>query len=262
MMKLSAIAGAVPALVHPAFRGLLAAALVGAPLAHAADSPADAAARNALKQLVPQAKIDSVEQAPLPGFRQVIIGGQMVYVSDDGKYLMQGTLYDIGARRDLTAARLAVESKRKVDAVGADKRIVFSPSGKAQYKITVFTDIDCGYCRKLHAEVGELNKRGIEVDYLFFPRSGVGTPSFDKAVSVWCADDRKTALTDAKAGKEPAPKKCENPVSEQFALGMQVGVTGTPTIIAPDGSKIGGYLPPDDMLAKLKSLEEGKLAAN
>lgn len=249
-------------LASPSCSALLLAIAFTAPLAQAADSPADAAARKALQQLVPQAKIDTVEQAPLPGFRQVIVGGQMVYVSDDGQYLMQGTLYDIQAKRDLTGARLAVESKRKVDEVGADKRIVFSPSGKPKYKITVFTDIDCGYCRKLHSEVAELNKRGIEVDYLFFPRSGVGTPSFDKAVSVWCADDRKAAFTAAKAGKDPAPKKCDNPVSEQFALGMQVGVSGTPTILAPDGSKIGGYLPPDDMLAKLESLGAAKIAAN
>ena len=263
MMNFRSHAGNAPAaFVSPLCRSLFVAALFAVPFAQAADSPADAAARNALKQLVPQAKVDTIEQAPLPGFRQVIVGGQMVYVSDDGQYLMQGTLYDIQAKRDLTGARLAVESKRKVDAVGADKRIVFSPSGKAKYKITVFTDIDCGYCRKLHSEVAELNKRGIEVDYLFFPRSGVGTPSFDKAVSVWCADDRKVAFTAAKAGKDPAPKKCENPVSEQFALGMQVGVSGTPTILAPDGSKIGGYLPPDDMLAKLESLGQAKLAAN
>ena len=232
------------------------------PLAQAADSPADAAARKALQELVPQAKIDVVEQAPVPGFRQVIVGGQMIYISDDGKYLLQGTLYDTRNKRDLTGARLAVDNKRKVDAVSQDQRIVFSPSGKPKYKITVFTDIDCGYCRKLHAEVPELNKRGIEVDYLFFPRSGVGTPSFDKAVSVWCAADRKTAFTAAKAGKDPAPLKCDNPVSEQFALGMQVGVSGTPTIIAPDGSKIGGYLPPDQMLAKLQALDAAGLASN
>lgn len=257
------LAGDMPAASTARFcRALLVAIAFAAPIAQAADSPADAAARKALKQLVPQAKIDTVEQAPLPGFRQVIVGGQMVYVSDDGQYLMQGTLYDTQAKRDLTAARLAVESKRKVDQVGADQRIVFAPSGKPKYKITVFTDIDCGYCRKLHSEVAELNKRGIEVDYLFFPRSGVGTPSFDKAVSVWCADDRKAAFTAAKAGKDPAPKKCDNPVSEQYALGIQVGVSGTPTILAPDGSKIGGYLPPDDMLAKLQSLGAAKLAAN
>jgi thiol:disulfide interchange protein DsbC len=248
---------------RPLFIPALAVALAAfLPLAQAADSPADTAARKALQELVPQAKIDVIEQAPVPGFRQVIVGGQMIYVSDDGKYLLQGTLYDTKNKRDLTGARLAVDNKRKVDAVPQDERIVFSPSGKAKYKITVFTDIDCGYCRKLHSEVAELNKRGIEVDYLFFPRSGVGTASFDKAVSVWCAKDRKAAFTSAKAGQNPAPLKCENPVSGQLALGMQVGVTGTPTIIAPDGSKIGGYLPPDQMLAKLQSLGEADFARN
>ena len=244
------------------FHAATLAALCAAGAAQAADTPAQAAARKALADLVPQAKVDAVETAPMPGFQQVIVGGQLVYVSDDGKYIMQGKLFDTGSQRDLTGMRLAVDVKKKLDAVPAAKRIVFAPAGKPQYKITVFTDLDCGYCRKLHSQIAAYNQRGIEVDYLFFPRSGVGTPSFDKAVSVWCADDRKEAFTAAKAGKDPAPKKCENPVSEQFALGMQVGVSGTPTILAPDGSKIGGYLPPDDLLAKLQALGKGKLAAN
>ena len=246
-------------------RHVTAAALAAAAFtlaAHAAESPADAAARKALTELVPQAKVDSIEQAPLPGFRQIIVGGQMVYVSDDGKYLMQGALYDTTNKRDLTAARLAVETKRKVDAVPADKRIVFAPSGKPKYKVTVFTDIDCGYCRKLHSQVAEYNQRGIELDYLFFPRSGLNTPSYDKAVSVWCAKDRKSAFTAAKSGANPAPLKCDNPVAEQFTLGAQVGVNATPAIYAPDGTHIGGYMPPDEMLARLKSLETPALAGN
>jgi thiol:disulfide interchange protein DsbC len=226
------------------------------PLAHAAEPSADAAARKALAELAPQAKIDQIEAAPMPGFRQVIIGSQLVYVSDDGKYLLQGALYDTQAKRDLTGARLAIENKRKLDAVPQDKRIVFAPSGKAKYKVTVFTDIDCGYCRKLHSEIAEINQRGIEVDYVFFPRSGLGTPSYDKAVSVWCAKDRKAAFTAAKAGTEPAPAKCDNPVAEQFTLGMQVGVDGTPAIMAPDGTKIGGYLAPDQLLARLQALDK------
>jgi len=231
------------------------------PFAQAAE-PADAAARKAFSELIPQAKIDKVEQAPLPGFRQVIVGSQMVYVSDDGKYLLQGALYDTQAKRDLTAARLATENKAKIDAVPENQRIVFAPSGKPQYKITVFTDIDCGYCRKLHSEIAEFNKRGIEVDYLFFPRSGIGTPSYDKAVSVWCAKDRKAAFTAAKSGADPAPLKCDNPVAEQFTLGTKVGVDGTPTILAPDGTKLGGYLTPDQMLSKLQSLGSVNLAGN
>lgn len=249
-----------------AFRLTLSAALVLAaavPAAQAADSAAaDGAARKALAELVPQAKIDAVEQAPLPGFRQVIVGSQLVYVSDDGQYLLQGALYDTQAKRDLTAARIAVQNKQKLDAVPEAKRLVFAPSGKPKYKITVFTDIDCGYCRKLHSQIAEYNKRGIEVDYLFFPRSGIGTPSYDKAVSVWCAKDRKTAFTEAKAGKDPAPLKCDNPVAEQFKLGTQVGVEGTPTVLAPDGTKLGGYLTPDQMLGKLQALGSPSFAGN
>jgi len=252
--------------LHSVIRCSLAVALASGfalSLAHAAEPAADASARKALQELVPQAKIDKVEAAPLPGYRQVILGGQMVYVSDDGKYLLQGTLYDAQNKRDLTAARIAVESKAKVDAVPMNQRIVFpAEGGKPKYKVTVFTDLDCGYCRKLHSQIADYNKRGIEVDYLFFPRSGLNTPSYDKAVSVWCAKDRNAAFTAAKAGKTPAPLKCDNPVAEQFKLGTQVGVEGTPTIFAADGSKLGGYIPPDQMLAKLQSLGTANFAGN
>jgi len=239
----------------------LLALIAAATLAHAAETPQDAAARKALGELVPQAKIDTVEAAPLPGYRQVIVGSQMVYISDDGKYMLQGTLYDSKNKIDLTGQRLAVDHKRKVDAVPASKRIVFAPPNP-KHKITVFTDIDCGYCRKLHSQIAEYNKRGIEVDYLFFPRSGLNSPSYDKAVSVWCAKDRNAAFTAAKAGKNPDPLKCENPVADEYKLGAQVGVDGTPTVFAADGTKIGGYLSPDQMLSKLENLGKATLAGN
>ncbi|HEY6986334.1 MAG TPA: thioredoxin fold domain-containing protein [Rhodanobacteraceae bacterium] len=230
-------------------------------LAHAAETPADATARTAVHHLVPQATIETVEASPLPGYRQAIIGSQMVYVSDDGKYLLHGTLYDTQSKRDLSAMRLAVDHKTKVDAVPKSKRIVFAPQNP-KYKVTVFTDLDCGYCRKLHAQIAEYNAKGIEVDYLFFPRSGLNSPSYDKAVSVWCAKDRNTAFTAAKAGKTPTPAKCENPVAEEYKLGAQVGVDGTPTIFAPDGTKIGGYLTPSEMVAKLENLGKADFAGN
>lgn len=222
--------------------------------APAADTPAQAAARKALTDLVPQAKVDAVENAPMPGFQQVIISGQLVYVSDDGKYIMQGKLFDTSSQRDLTGTRLAVDVKKKLDAVPQAKRIVFAPNGKPQYKITVFTDLDCGYCRKLHSQIAAYNAKGIEVDYLFFPRAGLNSESYDKAVSVWCAKDRKAAFTAAKAGANPAPLKCDNPVADQFTLGTKVGVDATPTVLAPDGTRIGGYLPPDEMLARLQAV--------
>jgi thiol:disulfide interchange protein DsbC len=245
--------------MHRCLFSLLLTALV--PLASAADTSTDVA-RKALLAVVPKARIDAIEKAPLPGFHQALVGSQLVYVSDDGRYIMQGTLYDTASKRDLTGARLAVENKSKVDAVPESKRIVFAPA-QPKYKVTVFTDLDCGYCRKLHSQIAEYNQRGIEVDYLFFPRSGIGSPSYDKAVSVWCAKDRKDAFTAAKAGKNPTPAKCANPVAEEFQLGVDIGVSGTPTILAADGTRIGGYLTPDQMLARLQGLAAaGDVASN
>ncbi len=221
------------------------------PFAHAAE-PDQAAVRGAVLKLVPSAKIDKVEKSPIEGYAQVIVGSQLVYVSNDGRYILQGTLYDVDARLDLTGARMSREHVAKLDAYPESQRIVFAPSGKPKYKVTVFTDIDCGYCRKMHSHIAEYNERGIQVDYMFFPRSGPGTPSFDKAVSVWCAKDRKQALTAAKAGQEPEPLKCDNPIAQEYQLGMTVGVDGTPAVYAPDGSRIGGYLTPDQLQAALE----------
>jgi len=228
------------------------------PLAQAAEN-GEATARAAVQKLVKERKIEAFEKSPINGYYQAVVGSQVLYVSADGRYVLQGTLYDADAKLDLTAARLADVNVAKLAAYPAAKRISFAPQSKPKYTITVFTDIDCGYCRKMHTQIAEYNKLGIEVDYLFFPRTGPNTPSFDKAVSVWCAKDRKAAFTAAKNGMEPVPQKCDNPVAEQFDLGMKVGVEGTPTVLAQDGSKLGGYLPPDQLLARLQSLGKADL---
>lgn len=221
------------------------------PLAYAATGD-DAKARAAVQKLVGKAKIEAFEKSPIEGYYQAAVGSQLLYVSADGRYILQGTLYDAEAKLDLTALRLARVNVAKLDAYPAANRISFAPQSKPKYKITVFTDIDCGYCRKMHSHIAEYNERGIQVDYLFFPRSGPGTPSFTKAESVWCAKDRNSAFTAAKAGVDPAPVQCDNPIAEEYQLGMQVGVDGTPAVFAQDGSKIGGYLTPDQLLAQLE----------
>jgi thiol:disulfide interchange protein DsbC len=224
-----------------------------APLALAASSN-ETAARAAIQKLIGERKIEALEKSPIDGYFQAVVGSQLLYVSADGRYILQGTLYDADAKRDLTAARLARESVAKLDAYPQAKRISFAPTSKPKYKVTVFTDIDCGYCRKMHSHIAEYNDRGIQVDYLFFPRSGPGTPSFAKAVSVWCASDKQSAFTAAKAGADPAPLQCDNPISEEYQLGIEVGVDGTPAVFAPDGSKIGGYLTPDQLQAQLERI--------
>ena len=233
---------------------LLAAALLGAvSFTVAAADAADAKARAAIQSLVPGATIDSIADAVLPGFYEVVLQGQIVYVSQDGKYLVQGSIFDIPNKTDVTEGARTNIRRTALKSVGADKRISFAPE-KTKHTVTVFTDIDCGYCRKLHQEMAEYNKLGIAIDYLFFPRAGIGSESFDKAVSVWCAVDRKQAMTEAKAGNELDKKECANPIEEEYALGNKIGVNGTPAVIAADGTQLGGYLPPAQMLQRLDAL--------
>lgn len=231
--------------------GLLLALVAGGTLA--AD-PAEQKVQDAIKTLVPDARIDSITRSELPGFYEVVLGGQPLYVSADGRYLISGALWDIGAKRNLTEARLAGLRKSTLDAVGADQRIVY-PASQPKHVITVFTDIDCGYCRRLHQQMAEYNNAGITVEYLFFPRAGIGSESYDKAVSVWCASDRNAALTKAKNGEAVENKTCPNPIASQFDLGHKVGVSGTPAVIAEDGTQIGGYLTPEQMIARLDQIK-------
>ena len=133
-----------------------------------------------------------------------------------------------------------------------DQSMITFPAKDEKYVLTVFTDIDCGYCRKLHREMGDYNDRGITVRYLFYPRSGPDTPSFDKAESVWCSKDQNDAMTQAKMGANVSAKACENPVQAHYEAGQRLGVRGTPALIMPDGSVQPGYLPADRLLTLLE----------
>lgn len=231
-------------------RFLIAAALSVAAFSASAD---EAAVESAIKSLVPAAKIDSISESQVPNFYQVVLQGQVVYISADGKYLFQGSVFDIPNKTDLTEAAKAGLRRGALAAVGPERRIIF-PAKNEKYAVTVFTDIDCGYCRRMHGEMAEYNKRGISVEYLFFPRAGVGSEAYDKAVSVWCAADRNKALTIAKSGDKLESKTCDNPVAADYELGQQVGVSGTPAVYAKDGTQLGGYLPPEQLLQRLDAL--------
>ncbi len=239
----------------------IAPALLGLSLALATHAPALAAQkggpdREAIEQMLsryfPGQKPDAIKETPLSGVYAVLFGTRIFYVSGDGRYLLDGTLYDLALGTDLSEP-LATDARREL-MKGLDEKemIVFGPENPA-WKVTVFTDIDCPYCRKLHNEMKEYNDLGIQVRYMLYPRTPPGSPSFLKAVSVWCADDRKAALTDAKNGKPVAPKQCDNPVGRSQELGRALGVNGTPTIFAEDGRKFGGYLPPKELLKRLEA---------
>jgi thiol:disulfide interchange protein DsbC len=222
------------------------------PPAAATNTP-ESTVRQTLMRLVPKAKIDQVTPAPIPGFYQVIASGHLVYISADGKYVMNGDLIDGVKGVSLTDDAWASYRKTELAKVPVSDRIVFAPE-HPKYTVTVFTDVTCPYCRVLHQQIDALNKEGIAVQYLAWPRSGVTgddgkpTATYTEMVSIWCAADRNEAFTEAKKGKLPKQADCKNPVKDQFDLGLKLGVTGTPAVYAEDGTLIGGYLSPADML--------------
>jgi thiol:disulfide interchange protein DsbC len=211
----------------------------------------DAAIKKALEKSMPTAKIVSIKPSEIKGVQEVVLGSSIYYVSDDGKYLLQGRLIDVANRVDLTELKLGATRKTALEKMGTDNMIVFKPKiGK--YKVYIFTDIDCGYCRKLHSEIDQYLAEGIQIQYLFFPRAGKGSDSYDKAVSVWCAKDRNAALTAAKKDGKLEKKTCDNPVDKHMQLAAEFEVKGTPMIVTENGNIYPGYLPAKQLLEALQ----------
>jgi thiol:disulfide interchange protein DsbC len=196
--------------------------------------------------------VDDITDSPLPGIYQVAVGAQVAYVTKDGRYIIRGDIYDAETSANVSEETRASARVAMLNSVDPASMIVFKPaSGQAKHKITIFTDVDCGYCRQFHREIDKVTALGIEVRYLFFPRTGPNTESWTKADQVWCAADHNAALTRAKLGGEiPKGGACNTPVEAHWNLGRDVGVRGTPAIFSETGELIGGYLPPAT-LAKL-----------
>lgn len=195
-----------------------------------------------LQPLIPGLAAGDLNPAPVPGFYEVTLGSQLVYVSADGRYLFNGSLVDLKTRTDLTEQRRDRLRKNLLDGLDEKDMIIFEPA-ETRYNLTVFTDIDCGYCRKLHKQMPEMLAAGIRVRYLPYPRAGEGSKSFRKAVSVWCSDKPREALTAAKNGVDPEPRDCANPVARGLRLGEAFGVSGTPTLVMESGRVLPGYVP-------------------
>lgn len=215
----------------------------------------EAKIRENISRLLPNMTLEKVTLSPIPGLYEVTVGPRLFYVSADGRYLIQGNMLDLDTREDITESKMALAKKAALAKFSESKMIIFSPD-KPKHAVTVFTDIDCGYCRKLHNEIDSYLKEGISIRYLLFPRAGVGSPSYDKAVSVWCATNRKQSLTDAKAGKDIPSRKCDNPINEHLQLGELMGVTGTPSIVLEDGHLLPGYVSADRMSAYLNNAKK------
>lgn len=220
----------------------------------AEDSP-EAVIEAKLKQARPDLPVASVQPSVAPGLYEVQLkGGPMLYATGDGDFFVLGDLFavNIDGIVNLAEQQRDIARKELIAAVPREQMIIFSPEGETKAAVTVFTDVDCFYCQKLHNEVAALNKKGIEVRYLAYPRAGVGSESYRKIASAWCADNPQKAITALKARKEIDENVCPgNPVAEQFMLGQQAGVQGTPAMVLESGEMVPGYMPADDLAKRI-----------
>lgn len=221
--------------------------------------PADVRARVVAR--LPGAAPEDVTASPIPGLYEVAMGGLIAYVSEDGKYLVSGSVYDLDTQMNLTAARRNAARAKALTAASESQMIVFGPQN-ARMTVTVFTDIDCGFCRKFHNQMADVNKAGIRVRYMMYPRTGPGTESWRKAEQVWCSSDRRDALTRAKRGEPLKAKACgDAAIKTQYELGSDLGVEGTPAIFTQNGDYIGGFLTPEELVNSVQASQKAAVAA-
>ena len=206
--------------------------------------------RKAITDVFPEVEITRIKPAPIPGLYEVMLGTEMIYLSEDGRYILQGDLIDLGEKINLSEQEREAARKRVLESIPASETIDFVPDA-AQHTVYVFTDITCGYCQLFHRDMAELNGKGVAVRYLAFPRAGVDSESFREMESVWCAADPNEAMTLAKGGRPVTPAQCDNPVRRQYELGQTLGVRGTPAIYLENGQEMPGYVPPDTLLEAL-----------
>lgn len=222
--------------------------LLATHLAHAGDDTESLKQR--LQKRLTDIPISELKPAPIPGLYEMVFGTRVAYVSADGRYMLTGDLINLESGLNLAAQRRSGLVLKAIDAMGENNMIVIGPA-KPGRTLTVFTDVDCPYCARLHQEVPKLTQAGIKVRYLLYPRADKGTETYRRAVAVWCADDRVKAVGVAKSGGKLAMKTCANPVDEHVRLGREIGVQGTPTIVIDDGRVLPGYAPAAELIAAL-----------
>ncbi len=216
--------------------------------------------RNKVSTIFTEISPENIRVSPVDGWYTVRKGAIVAYISGDGRFLLQGDLIDLDQQINLSEAERNDARVDMLAAVPESQTITFSPD-EVRYSVSIFTDIDCTYCRRLHGQIDEYLAQGIEIKYLLYPRGGPASNSWVKAENVWCADDRNEALTLAKVDKSFETHSCDtSTVSKHYAIGRDVGLTGTPAIVLPDGTLMPGYLPPAQLLQTLSEAE--KVASN
>jgi len=205
--------------------------------------------RQALAKSMPAVQPTKISATAIDGLYEVIVGSQVVYMSVDARYMIEGDLIDLDTKENVTENAKSVIRLAAINDLGAGKMLVYRPE-KVKNVITVVTDIDCPYCRRLHSEIPDYLKNDVEVRYIFMPLKG--SSDMKKTISVWCSDDQQMALDIAKSGGEVDDKSCDNPIRDHLKLARELGVRGTPAIILEDGQMLPGYVPFDKLVAELR----------
>ena len=207
--------------------------------------------KKSLAQRLPQYEVSRIDATPVEGLYQVILGGQVIYMTKDARYMLDGNLIDLSTRKNFSEDAMSEIRLSQIDKLGEEKMVVYTPE-KTKHTITVVTDIDCPYCRRLHSEMDQYLEGGVKVRYIFMPLKGQG--DYKTTVTVWCSADQNDALDKAKAGTKLEAKDCENPIDEHMKVAKNLGVRGTPAIILQDGSMLPGYVPANKLVIELDKL--------
>ncbi len=216
-----------------------------------------AAVQKRLAERFPEVRAEQITPAPVAGLFELRIGPQIAYVSADGRFIVRGDIIEVATDANLTEARRSAARLAAIEDVGEANMIVFTPK-QVKHTINVFTDVECGYCRKLHREIDQYLAQGIRVRYLMFPRGGPNSEGWLKAEQVWCSPDRSAALTKSKRGEVLTVKPCSpTPVQQHYSLGLTLGVQGTPAIVTDTGELVPGYVPPGELAAYLETGQAG-----
>ncbi len=220
----------------------------------------DDAIRARLSKALPGIEPADLTPSPIAGIYEISKGASIGYISADGRFLIEGDLLDLETETNLSDVRRNNWRQQRVAEISEDKMIIFAPE-KYSHTVTVFTDVDCGYCRKLHNQIDTYLKEGIRVRYVFYPLRGEKAASYGKAEAVWCSKDRKAAMTMAKQGKKVTAEACETPVAMHLQAGMELGIRGTPGIISETGELLPGYMPAKTLKARLEPAPVAEKAA-
>lgn len=207
--------------------------------------------KNALAKRLPQYEISRIDSTPIEGLYQVILSGQVIYMTKDARYMLDGNLVDLSTKKNYSEDAMSEIRLSQLEQLGEENMVVYTPE-TVKHTITVVTDIDCPYCRRLHSEMDQYLDGGIKVRYVFMPLKGKG--DYQTTVTVWCSEDKNEALDLAKAGTELEAKDCDNPIDQHLKVSRSLGVRGTPAIILQDGSMLPGYIPAKKLVTELNRM--------